>query len=99
MNKNKTKTGNKLPKGTHNEKTKLRKVDGFNLCTQEYDAYIGAAGIAGTGAFSYRVYPGDCDEVRQNDESIFPRPYISIHVVWYRTERCLALNSPEYISQ
>lgn len=61
--KNKTKTGNKLPKGAHNDKTNLRKVDGFNLCTQSYEAYIGGTGIAGTGAFSYPVYPGDCNEV------------------------------------
>ncbi|GAB5030692.1 Hypothetical protein NocV09_00303580 [Nannochloropsis oceanica] len=68
--KNKTKTGNKLPKGAHNDKTNLRKVDGFNLCTQSYEAYIGGTGIAGTGAFSYPVYPGDCNEVDSTTEQI-----------------------------
>lgn len=67
---NKNKTGNKHPKGAHNDKTNLRKVTGFNLCTQEYDAYIGGTGVAGTGAFSYPVYPGDCAEVDDMTEEI-----------------------------
>lgn len=64
MTHNKTKTGNKIPKGTHQDKTNIRKVPGFSLCTAPYDAYIGGPNVAGTGAFSYPVYPGDCDDVR-----------------------------------
>lgn len=48
-------------------------MSGFNLCTQPYQAFIGGPNVAGTGAFSYPVYPGDCTEVRKSDESIIPR--------------------------
>lgn len=86
---NKNKTGNKHPKGAHNDKTNLRKVTGFNLCTQEYDAYIGGTGVAGTGAFSYPVYPGDCAEVGKGNRSIFSCELL----LFGRIERCLALNA------
>lgn len=63
--KDQTKTGNKIPKNTTpHDKTNLRKVSGFSLCTMPYEAYVGGPNVAGTGAFSYPVYPGDCDEVR-----------------------------------
>lgn len=58
------KTGNKIPKSAHQDKTNLRKVSGFALCTKPYEGYLGGPNIAGTGAFSYPVYPGDCEEVR-----------------------------------
>lgn len=59
-----SKTGNTNPKGAHQDKTNLRKVSGFSLCTKPYGAYVGGPNVAGTGAFSLPVYPGDCDEVR-----------------------------------
>jgi hypothetical protein len=77
QDKDKTKTGNKIPKGTHQDKRNIRKVSGFDLCTADYDAYIGGPNVAGTGAFSYPVYPGDCEEVRfrsyRGEETLAPK--------------------------
>lgn len=58
------KTSTKIPKSTTRDKTNLRKVSGFALCTKPYEAYVGGPNTAGTGAFSYPVYPGGCDVVR-----------------------------------
>jgi hypothetical protein len=72
------KTGNKIPKTITHSKTNLRKVSGFSLCTMPYEAYVGGPNVAGTGAFSYPVYPGDCEEVHfrsylKGEETLAPK--------------------------